>query len=196
MTLIPSTPKYIQKEEVQTRAPDSESTMFKVGGTINFILDHYVRNPGEVVAFAGLEANAPSGWFVCDGRELDRTTYANLFAAIGTQFGDGNAVSTFNIPDFRGKFLRMVDATDIGAAGRDPDAGSRTPLGTGAPGEVGSYQSDEFRSHNHAFIGTGGNAGSGVYASPAASAGYITTTSAGGNESRPKNDYVLYLIKW
>lgn len=45
-------------------------------------------------------------WMICDGRELSRSDYADLFAVIGTNFGVGNNVTTFNIPDYRGKFLR------------------------------------------------------------------------------------------
>lgn len=45
-------------------------------------------------------------WFLCNGQAISRETYADLFSIIGTNFGSGNGVTTFNLPDYRGKFLR------------------------------------------------------------------------------------------
>ena len=64
---------------------------------------------GSVIAYA---ANAePTGFFICDGRAVSRTTYSQLFSVLGTTYGAGDGSTTFNIPDFRGKFLRGA-ATD------------------------------------------------------------------------------------
>jgi microcystin-dependent protein len=46
---------------------------------------------------------APSGWLLCDGAAVSRTTYANLFGVIGTTYGAGNGTTTFNVPDLRGR---------------------------------------------------------------------------------------------
>jgi microcystin-dependent protein len=43
----------------------------------------------------------PDKWLICDGAAIDRTTYAELFAVIGTDYGAGNGTTTFNIPDWR-----------------------------------------------------------------------------------------------
>jgi len=56
----------------------------------------------EMKMWGGLAANVPSGWLICDGAAISRTSFASLFAAIGTKFGIGNGTSTFNIPDFKG----------------------------------------------------------------------------------------------
>ncbi len=45
-------------------------------------------------------------WLLCDGQEISRSDYADLFELIGDKFGEGNGVTTFNVPDYRGKFLR------------------------------------------------------------------------------------------
>jgi len=58
---------------------------------------------GDIKAIA--YATAPSGWIVCDGSVISRTTYASLFAAIGTTWGAGDGSSTFGIPDLRGRML-------------------------------------------------------------------------------------------
>ena len=60
---------------------------------------------GCVTAFAG-SGTVPAGWFVCDGHEVSRGEHPELFAAIGVTYGDGDGSTTFNLPDFRGRFLR------------------------------------------------------------------------------------------
>lgn len=57
--------------------------------------------PGSVKAYAG--AAAPTGYLLCDGAAVSRTTYARLFAAVGVVFGAGDGVTTFNLPDLRGR---------------------------------------------------------------------------------------------
>lgn len=58
--------------------------------------------PGSVIDFSGL--SIPDGWLICNGQAVDRTTYATLFATIGTIWGSGDGVTTFNVPDLQGKF--------------------------------------------------------------------------------------------
>lgn len=65
---------------------------------------------GAVVSYAGL--NVPTGWLICDGRAISRTTYANLFAIIGTQYGAGDGSTTFNIPNLKGKIVVGLDGND------------------------------------------------------------------------------------
>lgn len=59
---------------------------------------------GMVMYFAN--TTVPQGWFQCNGAAISRTNYPELFAAIGTVYGAGNGSTTFNLPDFRGQFLR------------------------------------------------------------------------------------------
>ena len=51
---------------------------------------------GSISLFAG--KTAPTGWLICDGSAVSRTTYANLFSVIGTTSGSGNGSTTFNNP--------------------------------------------------------------------------------------------------
>lgn len=94
---------------------------------------------GIVVAFAG--KTAPAGWLLCDGRAVNRAHFAALFAVIGTSHGVGDGQTTFNLPDYRGRFLRGVAH---GLEARDPDVSRRTES---APGgnvrdAVGSVQDE------------------------------------------------------
>jgi microcystin-dependent protein len=109
-----------------------------------------VSPAGTIVAFAGPSGRVPTGWFLCDGRAISRTTYSKLFAAIGVFHGIGDGTTTFNIPDYRGRFLRGVDYT----AGRDPDKNARTVIGAGTgvvANEVGSVQTNATRLPNNNF---------------------------------------------
>ena len=62
---------------------------------------------GSVVFLAGIES--PLGYLPCDGQAVSRIAFANLFAVIGTAWGEGDGESTFNLPDLRGEFLRIFD---------------------------------------------------------------------------------------
>ncbi len=75
-----------------------------------------------------------TGYLECDGSAISRTTYAALFAKIGTTYGVGDTTTTFNIPDCRGEFIRGWDNS------RGIDTGR----------VLGSNQSDDIKSHNHA----------------------------------------------
>lgn len=63
--------------------------------------------PGTILLFAGNLStlnNAYYRWLLCDGSEVSRVTYSDLFDVIGTLYGSGNGNDTFNLPDFRGRF--------------------------------------------------------------------------------------------
>jgi microcystin-dependent protein len=106
---------------------------------------------GVIMAFGG--TSAPDGWLACNGQAVSRTQYASLFAAIGTANGSGDGVTTFLVPDYRGRFLRGVDQ----GAGNDPDATSRTaPAAGGNAGDaVGSLEAGAFAQHTHAVVDPG-----------------------------------------
>jgi microcystin-dependent protein len=68
-------------------------------------------------------ATAPSGWLICAGAAVSRSTYAALFAAIGTAFGAGDGSTTFNVPDMSDRFIKGWKTPEaVGATG-----GSTTP---------------------------------------------------------------------
>lgn len=150
---------------------------------------------GTISAFAGTAA--PSGYVLCDGSAISRTTYAALFAVIGTSFGQGDGSTTFNVPDLRGRFIRGVD----GSAGRDPDKNSRSAMNTGGNtgNNVGSVQGYAFQDHTHNFatqVGAGGSAqpapGNGTYYAAGTTGGASGSVST---ETRPVNANVNFIIK-
>lgn len=62
---------------------------------------------GSVIPFAG--SSAPTGWLLCFGQNVSRSTYANLFAVIGTTYGVGDNSTTFGLPDLRGRTVAGTD---------------------------------------------------------------------------------------
>ena len=84
-------------------------------------------------------ATVPSGYLECNGNAVSRTTYAALFAIIGTAYGTGNGSSTFNLPDLRGEFVRGFDN------GRNADSGR----------SIASSQGASNASHNHSISASG-----------------------------------------
>jgi microcystin-dependent protein len=170
--------------------------------------------------FASALPTAPTGYLICNGDPVSRTTYAELFAAMGTTHGQGDGSTTFNLPDYRGRFLRGVD----GSANRDPDKAARTVMATGGTtgNNVGSVQADAFQnitgsvqvrirdgvngpattSFAGAFTDGGISTSAGVTGDPttntfrainfnaASSSGARTST-----ETRVQNAYVNFIIK-
>ena len=145
--------------------------------------DIAIRCPtGSIIMYGA--ATAPTGWLECDGSAVSRTTYADLFAVIGTTFGEGDGSTTFNLPDLRGEFVRGWDH------GRGADVGR----------ELGTAQGDEFRTHSHRveigyYVHGGGRPLSGYRAVDRSVDEQYPTTPVGGPETRPRNVALMYIIK-
>lgn len=153
---------------------------------------------GTILAYGG--SAAPTGYMLCDGSAVSRTTYATLFAIIGENFGDGDNVTTFALPDLQGNFVRGWD----NGAGHDPDAATRIAADGGSAGDyIGTSQSNQAGPHTHNLqTGTGGGD---EYPTPDASSYYGDTVGAekttwvlttGTSETRPNNVAVNYIIKY
>ena len=140
-------------------------------------------NPtGAVIAFAG--GSVPDGYLLCDGSEVLRTIYEDLFDVIGCDFGDGNGATTFNLPDLRGEFVRGLDN------GRGVDS-NRT---------LGSSQTQSIQSHKHALdVGPASSVsnrpGGGNRASNADTGETRAFPSDPNSETRPRNVALNYIIK-
>ena len=86
-------------------------------------------------------ANVPAGYLACDGQAVSRTTYANLFAIIGTKYGNGDEITTFNVPDLR-------EAVMVGAG-----ESTRAILSQSGHSHdiyaLGEFKDDQIQSHTH-----------------------------------------------
>lgn len=125
--------------------------------------------------------SAPAGYLKCNGAAVSRSTYAALFLAIGTLYGAGDGLTTFNVPEVRGEFLRAIDD----GRGVDVSRAFNTP------------QADDFKSHSHGTVMYQAVGGGLPAASATATNSVLTaTTAVGGTETRPRNVAFLAVIKY
>jgi microcystin-dependent protein len=158
--------------------------------------------PGTVQFYAA--STAPAGWVKANGAQLSRSTYASLFAAIGTTFGAGDGSTTFNLPDLRGEFPRGWDDS------RGLDSGRG----------FGSVQGQDYQSHTHGVTDPGhrhqqvyqrnqaDHAVNGIVGDNGAfgdvlsfgtmqfSTTGISIQNSGASETRPRNIALLAIIKF
>jgi microcystin-dependent protein len=113
-------------------------------------------------------ASVPTGWLLCDGSAVSRTTYAALFAILSTTYGVGDGSTTFNLPDLRGR-------VPVGK-----NSGTFSPLGATGGEETHTLTTPEIPSHTHStpFGFTGKAAGT---PDSGAISGSTDTGSTGGD---------------
>jgi len=135
-------------------------------------------NTGIVVPWGS--ASIPSGFLECDGAAVSRSTYAALFAVIGTTYGVGDGSTTFNVPDLTDR--TVVNKSNTKNLAQTGGANTVTPTGN-ISGSTGSttLTTTQIPSHLHSGGSMGRAADGGAATSPAASA--MNTGSTGGGQS-------------
>jgi len=144
---------------------------------------------GTIVAHAK-DAAVPTGWFECDGSAVSRSTYSDLFSSISTNYGVGDGSTTFDLPDFAGRFLRG-------------DGGNAEAMYTG--------QADSLQGHHHG-LRINGSTSTSAYDGNAGATGVIPRATSGAADNRaedaitdgvngsPRTDTetraINYAIKW
>lgn len=131
---------------------------------------------GTIMMYSGTAASlvgSNSDWLFCDGSAVSRTTYRELFKVIGTRYGAGDGVNTFNLPDFRARFLMgsNTSSTTLASGGA-----ASTTLTTG-----------QLPSHSHTQ-GTLVTASSGSHTHSASDSGHTHSFTTG--TSGPSNNIV------
>ena len=159
-------------------------------------------------------ATIPSGYLECNGTAVNRSTFAALFALIGTQYGAGNGSTTFNLPDLRGEFVRGFDngrGVDSGRSIASNQTAQNQSHSHGANANATSNVNDPGHKHNARGYGNqddGGNQFTGSNNSSTrdnainnANTGISVVTNVSvsvaneGGESRPRNVAMMYIIK-
>ena len=153
---------------------------------------------GSVAYIAG--SAAPAGWLKANGAAVSRTTYAPLFAAIGTRYGAGNGTSTFNLPDLRGEFVRGWDDSRgvdagraLGSSQRGTIAMPRDDAGVDNIFAFGSHVNLHGDTINIADYGLDGN--SAFYMISNRNSAATSSINAAGIVTRPRNVALLAIIK-
>lgn len=121
---------------------------------------------GQLNPFAG--TTAPTGWLICDGTAVSRSTYSALYSIIGSTYGSGDGSATFNLPDLRrrapigrGTSDTLGSSDGIAYASRSANQSHTVPahyhgMGTGADLNItssggGGATSTESATHSHTF---------------------------------------------
>ena len=171
--------------------PDADGALLTADGDGSG-LTGITSTPASTVIYVA-QNTAPTGYLKANGAAISRTTYADLFAAIGTTFGSGDGSTTFNVPDLRGEFIRAWDDS------RGVDSGR----------SFASAQADDFKSHNHRPRGLSGGGiltlgsqtesfigGQRASAYTDSYGGVKHIENTGGTETRPRNIALLACIKY
>jgi microcystin-dependent protein len=134
-------------------------------GTFTALSAPNVLPPGAIQMYGA--AAAPTGFLLCDGSAVSRSTYTVLFSVIGTTFGAGDTTTTFNVPDMRGVFPKGAGTTSR-TLGKDSS-------GNFYAGVLGTYLTDKLQGHIHNVVNnvsTGGALNGTSFTSTAAVFGY------------------------
>lgn len=102
----------------------------------------------------------PNGWLLCNGADISRTTFSNLFAEIGTTYGTGDGSTTFNIPDLRDRYIIGADTNALGTqiAEQLPNIiGSKNLRFATADSSGAFYVTDFSSNQNYTGGSSGGN---------------------------------------
>jgi microcystin-dependent protein len=140
-------------------------------------------------------STAPADWLQMNGAAVSRTTYASLFAVIGTTYGVGNGSTTFNIPEARGEFPRFLDSS------RGIDAARALGSAQAAAIETHEHNNGVASQYQTAFVydavttGIPGSATAWHDVNAGSATHQGTTSATGGTETRPRNIAFMGIIK-
>lgn len=126
-----------QDTATPTPTPTETPTPTPTPFTTNFTL----IPTGTIMAYV-YDQNLPEGWLLCDGSAVSRTDYSELFAVIGTLYGEGDGSTTFNLPDLRGRVV-------VGS-GDGPSTSNRT-VGEEFGEETHTMTINELVPHTHSI---------------------------------------------
>jgi microcystin-dependent protein len=155
--------------------------------------------PGVIVPY-GVTA-APTGFLLCDGTAVNRTTYSALFAVVSSLYGDGNGSSTFNVPDLRGRFIAGWNASKTSPILTSTTAGmiSGTTIGNTGGDQIVTLSVSNIPAHTHSYTlkatGAGGNEGGGSLWYNTSSSNTGSTGGDGGHTNIPPSMILNFIIK-
>jgi microcystin-dependent protein len=151
---------------------------------------------GTVLPYAAL--TAPTGFLLAYGQEVSRSTYAALFAVIGTTYGTGDGSTTFNLPDLRGRIPAGKD--NIGGTAANRLTTISNNLGSTGGAETHTLTVAQMPSHSHTVSAAGTGTASTNYATKASTAqntSFTTDTAGSGNAHNNVQPTIIltYIIK-
>jgi microcystin-dependent protein len=170
----------ISATQIQTVAADAGKVLTSNGSTLGWTASSSFGGSGSlptgtIIDFAG--TSAPTGFLVCptSTTNISRTTYADLFAVIGTTYGSGNGSTTFGLPTFTADFAKIQANSNVGTA------------------TTGSVIA-----HSHTYTGPSGSALNGPDTNACFFGGFTDTPtgSTGGTNNIAAGRRMLFCIKF
>ena len=156
---------------------------------------------GSVSAYGA--SSAPTGWLVCDGTAINRTTYSALFAIISTTYGVGDGSTTFNLPNLKGRVVVGYTASETEFDALGETGGEKTHTLTGGESGIAAHShssqyfttgsADGNQSASYIYVGGQKDGGTGA-AGPSTSTAGDTSAASAHNNLQP---YITlqYIIK-
>ena len=147
---------------------------------------------GVIVPYAGSNVSIPTGYFLCDGQAISRTTYATLFGVVGVTYGAGDTTTTFNVPNLKGRVPVGLDSTQVEFDGLGETAGVKAV----------TLDITQIPAHSHGgqvVLGVGQAIGtSGIDATTIGNSQPSTGSAGGGLSHDNLQPYIVvnYLIKY
>jgi microcystin-dependent protein len=165
---------------IKTHAVGDTVSLSITAGTLAALIP-----PGKLEMYAG--GTPPIGWLLCDGSAVSRTTFANLFAAIGTTWGPGDGSTTFNVPDLRGRSpigagtgTGLTNRTLGAQVGAETHVMALSEMPSHGHNDTGHYHTDSGHSHSG---GTGNQSSNHAHGSSAGSGFAFTGQGTWGSVS-------------
>ena len=168
---------------------DTDGVVVNDGGTMKSVpasdFKEYIMPTGAVLPYAG--SSAPTGFLLCYGQAISRSTYADLFSAISTTYGTGDGSSTFNVPDLRGRVVAGQDDMGGSSANRltDQTGGlNGDTLGDTGGSETHTLTTAQMPAHTHTVAAqqqVGGDSTNRGGSGQLGAAATITSSSTGGD---------------
>lgn len=203
-----ASPTFTGEPKAPTASAGDSTTRIATTAFVQNAAQSVAVPPGFVLPFAA--STPPAGWLRANGAAVSRTTYAALFAAIGTTYGAGDGSTTFNLPDVRAEFPRFWDDGRGIDANPSPRAIGSTQLGTALAFDIGTAPSIVVSRvvglsglQSRAALGVDSgvvsdyNAAVGYYsASSSGSGGLPETAEINWGVTRPRNIAFLGCIKY
>ena len=140
--------------------------------------------------------NVPEGWLQCNGAAVSRTTYAALFAVIGTKYGSGDGSTTFNLPNLHHKFIEGTNTTS--EVGQSVSAGLPNITGGTKSGFIrhGSTSNELFGAFSERVVDAGAQYSTGFNSSVWSFSASRSSSAYGGSSTvQPASTRLLYCIK-
>jgi microcystin-dependent protein len=154
--------------------------------------------PSGVILPYGASAS-PTGFLLCNGQAVNRSTYSSLFAIVSSLYGNGDGSSTFNVPDLRGRFVAGWDAGTSVLTSVTANMVLGSSIANTGGAQAVTLTTAQMPAHTHSYTikasGVGGNEGSGSLWYNTSSSSTGSTGSDGAHSNIPPTMILNYIIK-